>query len=145
MRTVCLRAAAAEGPWTRRCRTTQTLYDDTHRFADDVKVAMQAQCGRPESPRPGRHGSRPSAENCPFAVGPAPGSGWPARVRPYIGRAMCDHIFPSAAAPAEPCDHFSQSADRNGGAETTSYFRAARTPARGLLNPGKMIAWEDPD
>jgi len=21
---------------------------------------------------------------------------------------MCDHIFPSAAAPAEPCDHFPQ-------------------------------------
>jgi hypothetical protein len=33
--------------------------------------------------------------------------GRPARVRPYTGIAMCDHIFPSAAAPAEPCDHIS--------------------------------------
>src|SRR5208337_5133247 len=53
------------------------------------------------------NGSRPSAENCPFAVGPGPGFGRPARVRPYTGRAMCDHILPSAAAPAEPCDHIS--------------------------------------
>ena len=55
---------------------------------------------RPPGGKARPHGSRPSAENCPFAVGPGPGFGRPARVRPYTGRAMCDEPQRVVALPA---------------------------------------------